>query len=101
MAQHYDKDFKTHVVRMVLEEGKSATQVARELDIPVKTVYGWIAKYKENPEHPFVGSGHLRPEDQRIRDMERELRELREENAILKKSFGTLRTTGGKVPVYP
>ncbi|MCL6625068.1 MAG: IS3 family transposase [Alicyclobacillus shizuokensis] len=90
MAQHYDKDFKTHVVRMVLEEGKSATQVARELDIPVKTVYGWIAKYKENPEHPFVGSGHLRPEDQRIRDMERELRELREENAIFKKSHSVL-----------
>jgi transposase len=52
MAHQYDKDFKLNVVQMVLEQGKHAAQVARELGISLKTVYGWVAKYKEDPEHP-------------------------------------------------
>ncbi len=48
-----------------------------------------------------MGSGHLRPEAQTIRDLEREVRELREENAILKKPFASLRTPGSEVPVHP
>jgi len=35
---------------------------------------------------PFPGSGHLTPEDERIRKIEKENRELREENEILKKA---------------
>ncbi|MCL6445581.1 MAG: transposase [Alicyclobacillus sp.] len=93
MAQQYDKEFKLNVVQMVLEQGKPTAQVARDLGISPKTVYGWVAKYKEDPEHPFVGSGHLRPEAQTIRDLEREIRELREENAILKKPFASLLCT--------
>ncbi|WP_157067194.1 helix-turn-helix domain-containing protein [Alicyclobacillus shizuokensis] len=41
MAQQYDRDFKLNVVQMVLEQGKPAAQVARELGISPKTVYGW------------------------------------------------------------
>ncbi|AEJ43755.1 transposase IS3/IS911 family protein [Alicyclobacillus acidocaldarius subsp. acidocaldarius Tc-4-1] len=37
-------------------------------------------------DHPFVGSGHLRPDAQAQRDLERENRRLREENEILKKA---------------
>ncbi|WP_407654102.1 hypothetical protein [Alicyclobacillus cycloheptanicus] len=50
-------------------------------------MYGWMAKYKEDPATPFVGSGNLKPEVKALRDLERENRELREENAILKKAM--------------
>ena len=45
-------------------------------------------KYNENQEEPFVGSGNLRRDDKAMRDMEKRLRDLEEENAILKKAMG-------------
>ncbi len=86
LASKYDKDFKVNTVKLVLEEGKVAAQVSRDLGISEKTLYGWIAQYKNDPKHPFVGSGNLKPEAQATRDLERENRELREENEILKKA---------------
>jgi transposase len=86
MTKQYDADFKLNTVKLVLEEGKVASQVARDLGISQKTVYGWVAQYKNDPKHPFVGSGNLKPDAQATRDLERENRELREELEILKKA---------------
>ncbi|GEO26592.1 hypothetical protein AAC03nite_23770 [Alicyclobacillus acidoterrestris] len=85
-------EFQTDTVKLVLEEGKVASQVARDLGISQKTVYGWVAQYKNNPKHPFVGSGNLKPDAQTTRDLERENRELREELEILKKQPPTRST---------
>jgi transposase len=87
LKRNYDKDFKLNTVKLVLEEGKVASQVARDLGITPKTLYGWIAQYKSDPKHPFVGTGNLKPEAQATRDLERENRELREELEILKKAL--------------
>ncbi|WP_374952866.1 IS3 family transposase [Alicyclobacillus acidocaldarius] len=75
-----------HAVELALESDRPASEVARDLGISPKSLYGWIAKYREDPDHPFVGSGHLRPDAQAQRDLERENRRLREENEILKKA---------------
>jgi len=53
-------------------------------------VYGWVERYREKGEMPFPGSGRLSPEDERIRKLERENRDLREENEILKKAAAYL-----------
>ena len=87
MTKQYDKEFKLHAVQMVLESGKPASQVARELDVSQKTLYGWMSRYKQDPSTPFIGSGNLKPDAKALRDLERENRELREENAILKKAM--------------
>ena len=71
----------------MLTPQKSGAQVARELGIPSKTLYGWVAAYKGDPVEPFVGSGHLKAEDQALRDLQRRIRDLEEENAILKKAM--------------
>ena len=86
MAKQYDNDFKLNTVKLVVEDGKPASQVARDLGITPKTLYGWVAQYKQDPKHPFVGSGNLKPEAEATRDLERENRELREEVEILKKA---------------
>lgn len=83
----FDRDFKLNAVQMVTQQGKSASQVARDLGISPKTMHGWVQHYKEDPVSPFVGSGHLKPDAQALRELERENRDLREENAILKKAM--------------
>ena len=88
MAKRYDKEFKLHAVKQVTEQGKTAAQVSRELDIAQQTLSKWIQKYKEDQSEPFVGSGNLRSEDKALKDLEKRLRDLEEENAILKKAMG-------------
>ncbi|WP_101494378.1 transposase [Sulfobacillus thermosulfidooxidans] len=56
--------------------------MARELGSPRKTLYAWVATYKVGPVEPFVGRGHLKAEDQALRDLPRRIRDLEEENAI-------------------
>nr|WP_179295448.1 transposase [Bacillus sp. FJAT-45350] len=84
----YDKEFKISAVRMVTEEGKKKAEVARELDVAEQTLHNWIKKYKEDSESSFVGSGNLKPEDKETKDLQKRLRDLEEENAILKKAMG-------------
>jgi transposase len=47
---------------------------------------GWVKKYKKSPNAPFPGSGKLSPEDEKLRKLEKENRELKDENEILKKA---------------
>ncbi|MCL6633754.1 MAG: transposase [Alicyclobacillus herbarius] len=65
----YDKEFKINTVQLILEQGKPVTQVARELGISGKTLYGWASQYKSDPKNAFVGSGNLKPDVKALRDM--------------------------------
>lgn len=38
--------------------------VSRETGISESTLYTWVARYRQNSMKPFVGSGHIKPEDE-------------------------------------
>lgn len=84
--RRYDKEFKREAVRLVLENGKPVREVAEHLGIFHGLLYKWIRDYKEDPANSFPGKGKLKPEDERIRQLERELADIREERDILKKA---------------
>lgn len=87
MTQRFDKEFKEHAVKLVVEDGYTGMETARQLDISSKTLYKWIRDYKDDPQNSFVGSGNLKPEDQAYQDLKKRNRDLEEENAILKKAM--------------
>jgi transposase len=87
MTKQYDKEYKMETVRLIEKEGKTAAQVAREMEIPVKTLYRWVSEYKSSEGKAFPGSGRLKPEDQATRDLQKQMRDLKEENEILKKAM--------------
>lgn len=84
--KRYDKEFKKQTVEMILEGGKPVTQVARELGISNKTLYYWVKQYKEDKDEAFPGSGNLKPADREWRELQKRIRDLEEENEILKKA---------------
>jgi transposase len=49
-------------------------------------VRDWVRDYGRDGENAFPGSGNLKPEDDEMRRLRRELADLKEENAILKKA---------------
>jgi len=61
--------------------------MAEELGVPRQTRYRWLEAGRQHPTEPFVGSGWLRAEDQRMRERERTVRDRPEENAIFKKAM--------------
>lgn len=87
MTKKYDKEFKMQTARLILEEGKSVAQVAREMGLHENTLYRWVAEYKEAGGHAFPGIGQLKPEDKALKDLQKRLRDLEEENEILKKAM--------------
>ena len=86
MKKQYSVEFKIEAVKRLEKTGEPLSKVARELGVSPTTMHGWVQKYKESPETPFPGSGHLKPEDEKMRKLEKEIRDLKEENEILKKA---------------
>jgi transposase len=81
----YDSEFKREAVKLVLEGGRIASEVAKGLGINENVLYRWIKQYREDPENAFPGKGKLKPEDEEIRRLRRELIDVKEERDILKK----------------
>lgn len=84
--QQYSAEFKIEAVKRLERIGEPVTKVARELGIKPTTLHGWVSKYKNSPEVPFPGSGHLKPEDEKLKKLEKENKDLKEEIEILKKA---------------
>ena len=86
MAKQYTSEYKIEAVKRVEATKAPVARVAAELGINENTLHGWIKRYREKPRTPFPGSVKLSDEDEKLRKLERENRELREENEILKKA---------------
>jgi len=86
MAKQYSTEFKIEAVKRVEASDGPVSAVAAELGVNTNTLHGWLKSYREKPAMPFPGSGKLSPDDEQIRKLERQIRELREENEILKKA---------------
>lgn len=82
----YSKEFKINAVRMVTEEKRKISEVARDLGIHENQVYRWRTKYSEGKEESFPGNGKLKSTDEYIRRLEQENKRLKDERDILKKA---------------
>ena len=80
----FDEDFKQGAVRLVFETGKPIAQVARELGVNEGTLGNWVSKYRvehADEEQPLSVSDRAR-----LRELERENRELRMKAEFLGKA---------------
>lgn len=57
----------------ILSKDKTISQMANELDVHYSTVREWVISYKQDGSNSFPGSGNLKPEDEAIRKLRRQL----------------------------
>ncbi|MGE5396211.1 MAG: transposase [Chitinophagales bacterium] len=87
MAQvKYDREFKELVVKRILNGETTTAAMARELELHYTTVRDWVGQYRDNGQNAFPGRGRLKPDDDELRKLRKEVADLKEENAILKKA---------------
>ena len=84
--RQHTKEFKIEAVRLIIEEGRPISDVARELGTAQSLLHRWKKKSEEGKIDPFPGQGRLSPEDEELRRLRRENKRLRMEHEILKKA---------------
>ena len=80
----YSPEFKEEAVKAVIETSRPIAQVAKELGIHEATLGNWVNTYRR--EHTGDEPPLTVNERARLRELEREARELRMENEFLKKA---------------
>ena len=86
MAQRqYDKEFKLNAVSLY-KNGKTPTEVCRDLGIPIATFYYWIEQYDQDKEKSFRGSGFPKASNEEFIRLRKELEGVKLERDILKKA---------------
>jgi transposase len=82
----YSKQFKVDAVNLVVEQGRSAAEVSRNLDIGSGTLQRWVRESRDLQENAFPGNGRMSSEQEKIRKLETEVKRLKMEREILKKA---------------
>lgn len=84
--RNFDLSFKLEIVKMIKEQGLSVQHVCQSMGIGPTAVRRWVEQYEaEQNGQPGIGKP-LTPEQQRIRQLEQENRQLRGDVDILKKA---------------
>jgi transposase len=81
--RRFTQEFRAGAVRLVLDEGKTAGQVARALDLTESAVRNWVDRARADRTHGRTG---LTTEERE------ELRRLRKENRVLRTEREILKT---------
>ena len=82
----YTREFKIEAVRLLETSGRSPSQIERELGIGTGCLSRWRRKFAEGGDDAFPGHGRLTPDQEAIRQLQRENEILRQERDILEKA---------------
>ena len=85
----FTPEFKREAVRLAEERGNKSA-VGRDLGIHPNMLRQWKEQLEEEGEQAFPGKG--KPADEELARLHRRLRQVEEENAILKKAVGIFST---------
>lgn len=84
----YDKEFKLNAIELYLKNERSYAELGQELGIPADTLSGWVKAYKREGKEAFPGKGYVKPSNEAVVNLRKELAIAREERDILKKALG-------------
>jgi len=87
IRRKYDREFKVEAVKLVTERGTSIAEAARNLGIHENLLRTWKKRYLEDTKDSFPGKGHLKPQDEQVWRLRKELADAKQERDILKKAL--------------
>ncbi len=85
--KRYDAEFKRETVRLADDSDKGDSTIERELGLYQGAIRTWRKALRSDPVDAFPGTGHMKPAEDEVRSLRRELEEVRQERDILKKAM--------------
>jgi transposase len=85
--RRFDKQFKLDALRLIQDSERPLAEIARELGVHPNVLYRWRDQLLADPDQAFPGKGKLKPDDEELRRLRRELDMVKEERDILKKAL--------------
>ena len=82
----FTEEFKRESINLVTEQHLNVAAAGRQLDVDPKSIRSWITESERGEPKATLGATKLTADQQRIRELERELAIAREERDILKKA---------------
>lgn len=84
--RQYTEEFKREAVRLVTDHGYGVTEAARNLGINVKMLGRWKRQAEQENHGAFSRNGHMSAEHEELQRLRKEVKRLRMEREILKKT---------------
>ena len=86
IRRKFSKEFKVEAVKLIQDRGVSVSQAARDLDVGETALRRWVRELTEDPVDAFPGLGKMKPEQEEIARLQKEVAKLKMERDILKKA---------------
>lgn len=85
--KQYTKEYKLDAISLVLNQGHTTTEVSRSLEINANMLRRWIREYRgDDADQALRGNGKLTPEQEEIRQLKAQIKQLKLEKQILKEA---------------
>lgn len=91
----YERAFKESAARLVIEQSMTRAKVARDLGVDQNLIGKWVKEFSTKQDDAFPGNGKLSGKDQKIKDLEKQVKVLQMEREILKKATAFFVNHGG------
>ena len=86
----FDPEFKLEAAQLVVDQGYTIRAACDAMGVSKSSMENWVRKLRaERKGNESIGTP-LTPEQRRIRELEKQLRRIEEENTILKKATALL-----------
>ena len=82
----FSREFKIEAVRLVTEGGQTIAETARALGINASLLGRWKQELTANAAEAFPGKGRMKPLEEEVRRLQRELKQTRQERDFLKRA---------------
>ena len=83
--RRFTREVKLEAVRRVIEEGRTQKSVADELGMNPNVLGRWVKEFRADPKQSFPGNGNLKERDKELEELRRENARLKGELSFLKK----------------
>jgi transposase len=93
LRRKFSREFKLEAVRLVKDRGVAVAQAARDLDLDLheNVLRKWVREFAADRQHAFPGHGLMKPDQQEIDRLRKEVAKLKTERDILKRPQPTSR----------
>ena len=85
--RNFSREFKLEAVKLITHKGYSIAEASRSLGIDYSVLRRWKTQFEKDPQNAFPGKGQLKPADEEIWRLRKQLEQVTEERDILKKAL--------------